>query len=208
MPGKAAHSSASSVKIFVSCSCPSTTRTALSGTTSSLGVQGAVPSTRQVSRLRCSRSETIAAGSYPCKVAVVSRGLITVQLHLYAGLIVNILKKRHSVNILQIGARDTAFFRIDNGQPCRGQHQSRGSVPSMAVAMPQVRNHAAGGTRAGSQRRFATETASSRSANHSKVAVCRFRVTKKRRISTTLLSCSEAGARERYSIICCTFSFC
>ncbi|MFR7885913.1 MAG: hypothetical protein ACLU4Y_06105 [Pseudoruminococcus massiliensis] len=45
-------------------------------------------------------------------------------------------------------------------------------------------------------------------ANHSKAAVCRFRVTKKRRIATTLLSCSEDGARERYSIICCTFSFC
>ena len=29
----------------------------------------------------------------------------------------------------------------------------------------------------------------------------------KRRISTTLLSCSEDGAREHYSIICCTFSF-
>ena len=43
---------------------------------------------------------------------------------------------------------------------------------------------------------------------HSKAAVCRFRATKKRRIATTLLSCSEAGARERYSIICCTFSFC
>ena len=28
-------------------------------------------------------------------------------------------------------------------------------------------------------------------ANHSKAAVCRFRVTKKRRIATTLLSCSE-----------------
>ena len=28
---------------------------------------------------------------------------------------------------------------------------------------------------------------------------------KKRRIATTLLSCSEDGARERYSIICCTF---
>ena len=42
----------------------------------------------------------------------------------------------------------------------------------------------------------------------SKAAVCRFRVTKKRRIATTLLSCSEAGARERYSIICYTFSFC
>ena len=41
-----------------------------------------------------------------------------------------------------------------------------------------------------------------------KAAVCRFRATKKRRITTTLLSCSEAGARERYSIICCTFSFC
>ena len=33
-------------------------------------------------------------------------------------------------------------------------------------------------------------------------------IAKKRRISTTLLSCSEAGARERYSIICCTFSSC
>ena len=43
---------------------------------------------------------------------------------------------------------------------------------------------------------------------HSKAAVCRFRVTKKRRIATTLLSCSENGARERYSIICCTFSSC
>ena len=43
---------------------------------------------------------------------------------------------------------------------------------------------------------------------HSKAAVCRFRVTKKRRIATTLLSCSEDGARERYSIICCTFSSC
>ena len=43
---------------------------------------------------------------------------------------------------------------------------------------------------------------------HSKAAVCRFRVTKKRRITTTLLSCSEDGARERYSIICCTFSSC
>ena len=43
---------------------------------------------------------------------------------------------------------------------------------------------------------------------HSQVAVCHFRVTKKRRISTTLLFCSEDGARERYSIICCTFSFC
>ena len=31
---------------------------------------------------------------------------------------------------------------------------------------------------------------------------------KKRRIATTLLSCSEDGARERYSIICCAFSFC
>ena len=30
----------------------------------------------------------------------------------------------------------------------------------------------------------------------------------KRRISTTLLCCSEDGARERYSIICYTFSFC
>lgn len=35
-----------------------------------------------------------------------------------------------------------------------------------------------------------------------------FRVTKKRRITTTLLSRSEDGAREHYSIICCTFSFC
>ena len=43
---------------------------------------------------------------------------------------------------------------------------------------------------------------------HSSAAVCRFRVTKKRRIATTLLSCSEDGARERYSIICCTFSSC
>ena len=43
---------------------------------------------------------------------------------------------------------------------------------------------------------------------HSQAAVCHFRVTKKRRIATTLLSCSEDGARERYSIICCTFSFC
>ena len=43
---------------------------------------------------------------------------------------------------------------------------------------------------------------------HSKAAVCRFRATKKRRIATTLLSCSEDGAREHYSIICCTFSFC
>ena len=43
---------------------------------------------------------------------------------------------------------------------------------------------------------------------HSKAAVCHFRVTKKRRIATTLLSCSEDGAREHYSIICCTFSFC
>ena len=34
------------------------------------------------------------------------------------------------------------------------------------------------------------------------------RVTKKRRIATTLLSCSEDGARERYSIICYAFSFC
>ena len=40
------------------------------------------------------------------------------------------------------------------------------------------------------------------------LAVCHFRVTKKRRIATTLLSCSEDGAMERYSIICCTFSFC
>ena len=32
--------------------------------------------------------------------------------------------------------------------------------------------------------------------------------TKKRRIATTLLFCSEDGARERCSIICCTFSFC
>ena len=45
-------------------------------------------------------------------------------------------------------------------------------------------------------------------ANHSKAAVCHFRVTKKRRIATTLLSCSEDRAGERYSIICCTFSFC
>ena len=45
-------------------------------------------------------------------------------------------------------------------------------------------------------------------ANQSKATVCRFRVTKKRRIATTLLSCSEDGAMERYSIICCTFSFC
>ena len=44
--------------------------------------------------------------------------------------------------------------------------------------------------------------------NRSKAAVCHFRVTKKRRIATTLLSCSEDGARERYSIICCTFSSC
>ena len=43
---------------------------------------------------------------------------------------------------------------------------------------------------------------------HSSAAVCRFRATKKRRIATTLLSCSEDGARERYSIICCTFSSC
>ena len=33
-------------------------------------------------------------------------------------------------------------------------------------------------------------------------------IEKKRRISTTLLSCSEDRARECYSIICCTFSFC
>ena len=45
-------------------------------------------------------------------------------------------------------------------------------------------------------------------ANHSKAAVCHFRVTKKRRIATALLSRSEDGARERYSIICCTFSSC
>ena len=45
-------------------------------------------------------------------------------------------------------------------------------------------------------------------ANHPKAAVCHFRVTKKRRIATTLLSCSEDGARERYSIICYAFSFC
>ena len=51
-------------------------------------------------------------------------------------------------------------------------------------------------------------TAVSFTANHSKAAVCHFRVTKKRRIATTLLSCSEDGAREHYSIICCTFSFC
>lgn len=31
---------------------------------------------------------------------------------------------------------------------------------------------------------------------------------KKRRIATRLLSCSEDGARERYSIICYAFSFC
>ena len=47
-----------------------------------------------------------------------------------------------------------------------------------------------------------------RTVRHAKAAVCRFRVTKKRRIATTLLSCSEDGARERYSIICCTFSSC
>ena len=35
-----------------------------------------------------------------------------------------------------------------------------------------------------------------------------FFLRQKRRIATTLLFCSEAGARERYSIICCTFSFC
>ena len=35
-----------------------------------------------------------------------------------------------------------------------------------------------------------------------------FRVTKKRRIATTLLSRSEDGAKKHYSIICCTFSFC
>ena len=51
-------------------------------------------------------------------------------------------------------------------------------------------------------------TAVSFTANHSKAAVCHFRVTKKRRIATTLLSCSEDGARERYSIICCIFSSC
>ena len=51
-------------------------------------------------------------------------------------------------------------------------------------------------------------TAVSFTANHSKAAVCHFRATKKRRIATTLLSCSEDGARKRYSIICCTFSFC
>lgn len=45
-------------------------------------------------------------------------------------------------------------------------------------------------------------------ANRSKAAVCRFRATKKRRIATTLLSCSEDGARKRYSIICYAFSFC
>nr|DAM48050.1 MAG TPA: Membrane-associated apoptosis protein [Caudoviricetes sp.] len=45
-------------------------------------------------------------------------------------------------------------------------------------------------------------------ANHSKAAVCYFWVTKKRRIATTLFSCSEDGAKERYSIICCTFSSC
>ena len=43
---------------------------------------------------------------------------------------------------------------------------------------------------------------------HSQAAVCHFRITKKRRIATTLLSCSEDGARERYSIICYAFSFC
>ena len=48
----------------------------------------------------------------------------------------------------------------------------------------------------------------SRNAETPKTAVCRFRVTKKRRIATTLLSCSEDGARERYSIICYAFSFC
>lgn len=31
---------------------------------------------------------------------------------------------------------------------------------------------------------------------------------KKRRIAKTLLSCSEDGARKRYSIICYAFSFC
>ena len=36
-------------------------------------------------------------------------------------------------------------------------------------------------------------TAVSFTANHSKAAVCHFRVTKKRRIATTLLSCSEDG---------------
>ena len=41
-----------------------------------------------------------------------------------------------------------------------------------------------------------------------KAAVCHFRVTKKRRIATTLLSCSEDGAREHYSIICYAFSSC
>ncbi|EEG90497.1 hypothetical protein COPCOM_01234 [Coprococcus comes ATCC 27758] len=51
-------------------------------------------------------------------------------------------------------------------------------------------------------------TAVSFTANHSKAAVCHFRVTKKRRIATTLLSCSEDGARERYSIIYCIFSSC
>ena len=51
-------------------------------------------------------------------------------------------------------------------------------------------------------------TAVSFTANHSKAAVCHFRVTKKRRVATTLLSCSEDGARERYSIICCIFSSC
>ena len=50
-------------------------------------------------------------------------------------------------------------------------------------------------------------TAVSFTANHSKAAVCHFRVTKKRRIATTLLSCSEDGARERYSIICYAFFF-
>ena len=32
-------------------------------------------------------------------------------------------------------------------------------------------------------------------ANHSKAAVCHFRVTKKRRIATTLLSCSEGDGQ-------------
>ena len=35
-----------------------------------------------------------------------------------------------------------------------------------------------------------------------------FFLRQKRRITTTLLSCSEDGARERYSIICYAFSFC
>ena len=38
-------------------------------------------------------------------------------------------------------------------------------------------------------------TAVSFTANHSKAAVCHFRVTKKRRIATTLLSCSEGDGQ-------------